>query len=110
MMSVLAPWLPWIVGGVAVYAYRNELLKFISGRNVEEFKKDTQTVTSALKTPVTTSKEIYRYVTNTTIPQGATTQIVKGKRVVIPYPSPKSIEEFRANVDAINAALVKSGA
>jgi len=105
----MAPFIPWLIGGVLMYLYWDKILAGlgagITGKSVEEYKKDVTTVKEALKTPVATTKEIVRYVTGTQTPKGPGEVLVKGQIVKLPYPSPKTMEEFRANQAAIDAIL-----
>lgn len=107
--AAVAPFVPWIIGGALVYLYWDKILAGlgagITGKSVEEYKKDVTTVKEALKTPVTTTKEIVRYVTGTQTPKGPGEVLVRGQIVKLPYPSPKSMEEFRANQAAIDIVL-----
>lgn len=107
--AVMAPFMPWIVGGAIVYLYWDKILAGlgagITRKSVEEYKKDVSTVKEALKTPVTTTKEVIRYVTGTEIPKGPGEVLVRGRLVKLPYPSPQSMEQFKANQAAIDAVL-----
>lgn len=109
--SAFAPILPWVIGGVVIYLYWDKILTAIgsklTGVSTEQYKQDVSTVKSALLSPVETGKEIVRYVTGTQASAGAPV-MVKGKQVAVPYPNPKSNEEFRANIAAINQALGKT--
>lgn len=109
LASAIAPILPWVVGGVAVYLYWDKILLLVgsrlTGKSAEEYKKDASTVKTALLSPVSTTKDIVKYISGsepTSVPVN-----VKGKQIAVPYPNPKSQEEFRANIAAINKVLGK---
>jgi hypothetical protein len=106
--SVITPILPYLIGGAVLYFYGKQILAAIGAKltdkSVEEYEKDAATVKSALLSPISTGKDIIRYVTGTQTSAGGPVS-VKGKQIAVPYPSPKSQEEFRANIAAINKVL-----
>ena len=105
----LAPMLPWLIGGAVLYFYGADIMTAISarfaGKSVEEFKKASSTVTTAITHPITTTKDLVLYATGN---QSTVAQSATGKNYVVPFPNPQSQAEFRANIAAIDAAMKKA--
>jgi hypothetical protein len=100
--ATVAPLLPYAIGGLVLYFFGGKILAVIgskiSGVSTEEFIADASVVKSAISTPIDTASDVFSFVTGikTTVPQG---------KIPVPYPTPQSQEQYRANIAAIDAAL-----
>lgn len=108
VMAVVGPILPYAIIGGAIYFFWDKILLTVgsklTGKSVEEYKSAAETTKQAILVPVATVKDIFKYATGK---QGNVATSVKGKDIKVPFPSPQSPAEFRANIDAINKALGK---
>lgn len=111
-LSSLVPYA--LIGGI-VYFYGKDIWAMLgsklTGISAEKLKSDASTVAKAVTSPVETASDIIKSVTSKYISPAeqaaAITEIKKSlntQAIKLPYPTPNSNSEFRANIEAIAKA------
>ena len=116
MTASIAPLLPYAVVGVVLYFYGGRIANLlgakIAGVDTEQFKEDVKTVTSAVKSPVSTAKDLFQYVTGQQTYMSPEEAKVQAAKILAEKQSTvKPISALPVNDIVIKAAdTVKAGA
>ena len=117
---MIAPIVPYVAAGVVLYFFGGKLWDLIgakiAGTSVAKFKESSKTVADTIFAPVTyigdAMAEKAGYITPAT--QAAAIAALKAEIAAknktplvytLPFPSPQSQAEFRANIAAIDKAI-----